>query len=133
MAPNAVVLHVSTAMAHLPYVPGYAAYQASKLAAVRVFEHFGVENREKGVRVVHYHPGLYRTEVGKMTEGLGMPFDEIDLAGAFAVWAASGEADFLDGRFVWAAWDVDALKGMRGVLEGDRGLFTIGLVGFPGN
>jgi hypothetical protein len=26
------------------------------------------------------------------------------------VWAASDEAQFLHGRFVWAAWDVDELK-----------------------
>ncbi|KAK4446610.1 short chain dehydrogenase reductase [Podospora aff. communis PSN243] len=128
-AAEAVVLHVDTAMAHMAYIPGYAAYQASKLAATKVFEHFGAE--EEGVRVVQYHPGLYKTEIGGTTEHLGLPWDEIDLAGGFAVWAASEEAGFLDGRFVWAAWDVDGLKELRGRLEGDRGLFTVGLEGFP--
>lgn len=33
-----------------------------------------------------------------------------DLSGQFAVWAASSEADFLHGRFVWANWDVDELR-----------------------
>jgi len=32
-----------------------------------------------------------------------------ELAAAFAVWAASKEAAFLHGRFVWAAWDVEEL------------------------
>ncbi|KAK0618994.1 hypothetical protein B0T14DRAFT_584262 [Immersiella caudata] len=112
-AAKAVVLHVSSCMAHLPYVPGYAAYQASKLASTKMFEHFGVE--EEGVRVIQYHPGLSRTEIGGTTEHLGLP----------------EEAAFLDGRFVWAAWDVESLKGLKGRLEGDKGLFTVGLEGFP--
>lgn len=33
-----------------------------------------------------------------------------DLPGQFAVWAASNEAAFLHGRFVWANWDVDELR-----------------------
>lgn len=32
-----------------------------------------------------------------------------DLPGQFAVWAASEEAKFLHGRFVWAKWDVAEL------------------------
>jgi hypothetical protein len=33
-----------------------------------------------------------------------------NLPGNFAVWAASPEATFLHGRFVWANWDVEELK-----------------------
>lgn len=32
--------------------------------------------------------------------------DKANLAGNFVVWAASPEADFLKGRFVWSNWDV---------------------------
>lgn len=32
------------------------------------------------------------------------------LPGSYAVWAASPEARFLHGRFVWAAWDIEELK-----------------------
>ena len=32
-----------------------------------------------------------------------------ELAAAFAVWAATKEAAFLHGRFVWASWDVEEL------------------------
>lgn len=44
-----------------------------------------------------------------------------DLPGSFAVWAASPEAAFLHGRFVWAAWDVEELKSgpLREKLEKD--------------
>lgn len=31
-----------------------------------------------------------------------------------AVWAASREAEFLHGRFVWANWDVDEVKRVLG-------------------
>ena len=31
------------------------------------------------------------------------------MAAAFAVWAATSEAAFLHGRFVWTSWDVDEL------------------------
>lgn len=33
-----------------------------------------------------------------------------NLGGHFAVWAATREAEFLHGRFVWAAWDVEDLR-----------------------
>jgi hypothetical protein len=37
-------------------------------------------------------------------------FVKENLPGNFAVWAASPEAEFIHGRFVWAAWDVEELK-----------------------
>lgn len=33
-----------------------------------------------------------------------------DLPGHFLVWLASPEASFLNGKFVWANWDVEELK-----------------------
>lgn len=32
-----------------------------------------------------------------------------ELAASFALWAATKEAAFLHGRFVWASWDVEEL------------------------
>jgi hypothetical protein len=32
------------------------------------------------------------------------------LAGSFAVWATTKEAEFLHGRSVWASWDVEELS-----------------------
>ena len=52
-----------------------------------------------------------------------------DLAGAFAVWAASKEAAFLHGRSVWANWDVEEIIKLKPKLESDPGLFKIGLQG----
>lgn len=54
----------------------------------------------------------------------------VSLPANFYVWLASEEATFLKGKFLWANWDVDELKGMKEQIEkGD--LFTMGLVGWP--
>lgn len=54
-----------------------------------------------------------------------------DLPGAFAVWAASPEAAFLHGRFVWTAWDVEELKSgpLREKLEKDRNFLKVSVNG----
>ena len=91
-----------------------------------------MENAHEALQVVSYHPGLLWNEY---FETLGLPREKFDsgtfmlsililghvsadtlallrigeLAGAFAVWAATKEAAFLHGRFVWASWDVEEL------------------------
>lgn len=54
-----------------------------------------------------------------------------DLPGQFAVWAASEEAKFLHGRFVWAKWDVTELrKGpLREAIDADPGFLQVGVKG----
>lgn len=42
---------------------------------------------------------------------------EVDLAGHFAVWLASHEATFLNGKFVCANWDVDELIARKDEFE----------------
>lgn len=53
-----------------------------------------------------------------------------ELPANFAVWAASPEAKFLHGKFVWANWDVEELKAMAKEIEGTS-KFTLGLLGWP--
>jgi hypothetical protein len=45
------------------------------------------------------------------------------------VWAASNEAKFLNGKSVWANWDVDELKAERNSILGTE-KFTLGLLGW---
>ena len=52
-----------------------------------------------------------------------------NLPASFMVWAATKQAAFLHGRFVWAHWDVKELEAMKGRLEEDQGIFKIGLQG----
>lgn len=52
----------------------------------------------------------------------------VRLSGDFAVWLASPEAEFLNGRYVWAAWDVDEMIAMKDKVASDPGLLTMSLV-----
>lgn len=54
-----------------------------------------------------------------------------NLPGQFAVWAASPEARFLHGRFVWAKWDVDELRGgpLRKRIDEDDEFLKVGVNG----
>jgi len=55
----------------------------------------------------------------------------VDLTGQYAVWAASPEARFLHGRFVWAEWDVDELRSgeLRKKIDADPEFLKIGVKG----
>jgi hypothetical protein len=50
-----------------------------------------------------------------------------DMPGHFCVWITSPEAEFLGGRYVWAAWDVgDLVERKEEILKND--FLTFGLV-----
>lgn len=51
----------------------------------------------------------------------------VKVPGDFAVWLASPEADFLNGRYVWAQWDVDDLISMKEKVLADPSALTTGL------
>lgn len=55
----------------------------------------------------------------------------VDLPSHFAVWAASPEAQFLHGRFVWASWDVEQLKNgdLRKRIDEDPTFLKLGVNG----
>ncbi|KAM0247767.1 hypothetical protein ACHAQJ_009700 [Trichoderma viride] len=117
-------------MAHLLHYPKSLSYHASKLAAIKIFDYLHYENPE--LFVINIHPGILKTGLGGHIPGRYTPhisYDTIDLAADFSVWAASSEAKFLNGKLVWANWDVDELKAMsQDIVETDK--FTIGLVGW---
>ena len=56
---------------------------------------------------------------------------QVELPGSFAVWAASKEARFLHGRYVYATWDVDELVSteVRERLDADHNYLRPGIVG----
>lgn len=57
----------------------------------------------------------------------------VSLPADFLVWTASPEAEFLKNKIVFAAWDVDELKGRRKEIVGGTGTGELGLgyQGFP--
>lgn len=56
-----VLLNVSTAVAHLPSMPGYSGYAASKIAAAKVMENLAAES--PNVHVVNVQPGVIATDL----------------------------------------------------------------------
>lgn len=85
------------------------------------------------LQVLSYHPGMIYTDAWPplgFTKDM-LPFDEIKLPGNFAVWAASKEARFLHGRYVYATWDVDELASAeeKAKLDADHNYLRVGVVG----
>ncbi|KAF2823307.1 NAD(P)-binding protein [Ophiobolus disseminans] len=131
-AQNAVVVNTTSAAVNAR-VPGESAYSASKVATTRLFEHFQDEN--PGLRVVNVAPGVVVTDMGRKAvhafEVMGLPLppeDDIRLPASYLVWAASAEAEFIKGKFVWVNWDVDELKHVIENAE-SKHILTLGVIG----
>jgi NAD(P)-dependent dehydrogenase (short-subunit alcohol dehydrogenase family) len=122
---DAVVLNVSSMAAHMRFpLIGWSGYNGSKLAQVRIFENIRFEH--PNVRFVNVHPGSIESD-GFTRSGASAPPDGMTdgkLVGQFFAWLATHEADFLAGRFVWAEWDIEELKGRQKDIEGGDLLMT---------
>jgi NAD(P)-dependent dehydrogenase (short-subunit alcohol dehydrogenase family) len=138
-ADDPILINISTSVTHLGPLPGYAAYGASKIAALKFFDYVQCENPD--VRVINVQPGLLETGMAVKAEAAGYKFnyddgmfhirvDLVRLPGSFVVWAASPEASFLKGKFVWVNWDVEELKARKDELSAP-GALTIGLNSWP--
>ncbi|KAI3332200.1 NAD(P)-binding protein [Xylariaceae sp. AK1471] len=108
------LVHVSTANIHEfeTFGQNYPAYGLTKHAGQLTLQLIAQDTPPEKMQVVSFHPGAIFTDAAKgsgWTED-SIPWDHIDLPSHFAVWAASPEAKFLHGRFVWAAWDVEQLQ-----------------------
>lgn len=152
-AKNAAIINISSAVTHVSALPGLASYAVSKSAGTKFIEYLAATYPEK--RVVNVHPGqVMETDiVEKLVNQTKQDKPHIDdgefpvcafvvwecpsnapvllasLAGDFTVWAASPEAAFLNGKFLWCNWDVDELKANKAEIEGTP-LFTTGLEGY---
>ncbi|KAK4044646.1 hypothetical protein C8A01DRAFT_11900 [Parachaetomium inaequale] len=129
-ADDAVAVNVSSSAAHLNFGPGFVAYSAAKLAAVRLWDSVGFAN--PGLRVFHLQPGVVDTDMNKESGGVkAVGFeDHVSLPATFIVWLASLEARFLKGKFLWSNWDIDELKARRSELESST-LLNVTLSGWP--
>lgn len=94
--------------------PGFSAYQPSKTAINRITDF--LDKEYPGMKVFSYHPGGVMTELAKKAmpkETWPMLNDTPELAGNYCVWLASGQADFLSGRYSSCNWDVEELVAMK--------------------
>ena len=105
-------------------------YGASKAAAAQMMQHFASEvDARDCTRVFSLHPGaFYTAAVAQHFPKDGMKWDDLDLPAYFALWLAGPQSDFLNGRHVWANWDVDELIALKDRLAKDTSFLTIGLV-----
>lgn len=120
-APDAIVLNVSAGMAHFYTYKHSLAYHSSKLAAIKIFDYLHTEY--PNFFVLNVHPGILKTGMANKTDRpTEIDYDTrkslsnlqsdateeligryiVELPADFLVWAASPEAKFLNGKFVWA-------------------------------
>ncbi|KAJ3914670.1 short-chain dehydrogenase/reductase [Lentinula edodes] len=86
-------------------------YSTTKSASTALFGRIADEHPVQDIQIIIYHPGmLYSEGVAKVADEDLINWDKMALPADYAVWAASSEASWLHGRFVWAHWDVDELK-----------------------
>ncbi|KAI1334016.1 NAD(P)-binding protein [Xylariaceae sp. FL0016] len=128
------LVHVSTAAAHdWTICDAYPGYGLTKNTGALALQVIAQDTSPGSMQIVNFHPGLIFTEAarGHGFKENDMPYNDEDLPGQFAVWAASSEAKFLHGRFVWANWDVDELKKgeIRKRLDEDTHYLKFGVVG----
>lgn len=153
---DAILVNLTTAGIFFPPFPGMGAYVSSKMAAVKLLQAFGAENPT--VRIHHVHPGFLDTAMSAQlakTTKLPFAFDDstflldlslynlanrisslflVSLPADFLVWVASPEAKFLNGKVVFAAWDVEELKSREKEIVGSNpfnGELFVSYSGFP--
>ncbi|KAI1146970.1 NAD(P)-binding protein [Nemania diffusa] len=129
------LVHVSTASIHAFTTLGqeYLSYGLTKHAGQLTLQLIAQDTLPNDMQIVSFHPGAIFTAAAKgsgWTED-SLPWDHIDLPSHFAVWAASPEAQFLHGRFVWASWDVEQLKNgdLRKRIDEDPTFLKLGVNG----
>ncbi|KAH6884155.1 hypothetical protein B0T10DRAFT_579540 [Thelonectria olida] len=127
-------LFVSTQDIHrwdsAPQMPGY---QLTKNAFTCVLQQIARDTPADSMQIVSFHPSVVFTEAAASAGYTKdtLPWTSEDIPGGFAVWAASPEARFLHGRFVWSTWDVKDLASdkVKAELEADPWLLKVGVKG----
>lgn len=127
------VVDISSGFAHASNGRS-SVYGASKIGCSFLLAALASENRAQ-MRLFSLHPGVVWSTMADRAgyKRSDLPVDEDDLVGSFVVWLVSGEEKpWLEGRFVWASWDVDKLASCKDALLADETLLTLGLLGWAG-
>ncbi|KAJ3496842.1 hypothetical protein NLG97_g2353 [Lecanicillium saksenae] len=128
------LVNLSTLIIHdINYAAHFPNYSASKAAGTMLLQNMSYGVFDSDMQIVSFHPGAIFTP-GASKAGFtedSLPYDNESLPGHFAVWAASDDASFLHGRFVWASWDVEELKSAetRERISNDASYLRIGVNG----
>ncbi|KAK0927449.1 hypothetical protein LTR29_017619 [Friedmanniomyces endolithicus] len=104
------------------------AYNLSKIGNNRMVQHIHNDHKKDGVQAFAVHPGAVLTPQTEMhhTTQLGVGWtelltDDVKLCGGFLTWLTREKREWLSGRYLSAAWDVDELTAMKDeIVEGDN-------------
>ncbi|KAJ3929496.1 MAG: short-chain dehydrogenase/reductase [Lentinula lateritia] len=123
------LINLSTANIHMYPLPNQTPYATSKSGFTTLVGRIADEHLVEELQIISYNPGTHYSEsAAKYFEKGHYKWDEMALPGNFAVWAASPEASWLHGRFVWAHWDVDELRADKEFmkrLDRERGFLKV--------
>ncbi|KAL6813265.1 hypothetical protein GGI42DRAFT_364522 [Trichoderma sp. SZMC 28013] len=108
-------------------------YALTKNSGVLLLQQLARDSPVSKMQIVSFHPGAILSPGAKnagATERT-LDWDDISLPSSVAIWAASDEAAFLHGRFIWSAWDVEELQSgpLRERIEQDEQYLRIGVHG----
>ncbi|KAL7800037.1 hypothetical protein V8C37DRAFT_2549 [Trichoderma ceciliae] len=109
------------------------AYGLTKNSGVLLLQQLARDTPISKMQIVSFHPGAILSP-GAKSAGLterSLNWDDVSLPSSVAVWAASDEAAFLHGRFIWSAWDVEELQSgqLRERIDKDEQFLRIGVHG----
>ena len=120
------VINLPSGGAHLPYAPMAAAYSCSKLANAKMTEYVHHEN--PSWNVFNMQPGVVATDLARQAGRKAT--DSPELPAGFAVWlSAHPDARELNGKFIWANWDITELLERKEEIQ-KRDLLTLTLKGW---
>ena len=113
-SPTKTMLNLSSSGA-LCARPAGASYRCSKLAILRWTESLQLEYGGEGLLTYCVNPGSVRTELSR---GIGEAArqglrDEPGMAGDTIAWLGAQRREWLGGRYVSCAWDMEELVGME--------------------
>ncbi|OAG08446.1 NAD(P)-binding protein [Paraphaeosphaeria sporulosa] len=130
------LVNVSTCAAYMwtTMGPERPTYGLTKNSGTALLQQIAKDVNPSDMQIVSFHPGGILTDSARKLgahENMGLVFDDENLPGQFAIWAASSEAKFLHGRFVWANWDVSELSSgdLRRQIDEDEHFLKVGIEG----
>ena len=96
--------------------PNMSSYGASKTAVNRFTETVQLEYGGRGIRCLAFHPGgIASTGMGKTApeQFRKRLIDTVDLAAGTALYLSNPRANYLNGRFVYANWDMEKVEKLK--------------------
>jgi len=109
------ILNVSTSISD-SVLPNMSSYATSKHAVNRFTECVQLEYGHQGVRCVAFHPGgIATTGMGQRAplQFRGSLLDTPELAAGTALYLSTPDASYLDGRLVFADWNMEEVEKLK--------------------